>query len=135
MARRAVGGFCSAWSLGSAASGRSSSAAASKGHKDRTVSAPTLSHGRRQWRDHGRAGARRERRRMTLILLVVATLLVTTSLLCFRKRALRQRRAPPTDWRVRLWRDLPQAGLVPVSLRPLYQRPTDQLPPPTPILC
>src|SRR3546814_9050013 len=97
MARRAVGGFCSAWSLGSAASGRSSSAAASKGHKDRTVSAPTLSHGRRQWRDHGRAGARRERRRMTLILLVVATLLVTTSLLCFRKRALRQRRAPRSE--------------------------------------
>src|SRR3546814_19773984 len=59
---------------------------------------------------------------MTLILLVVATLLVTTSLLCFRKRALRQRRAPPTDWRVRLWRDIPPAGLVPVALRPIYER-------------
>src|SRR3546814_3366560 len=63
---------------------------------------------------------------MTLILLVVATLLVTTSLLCFRKRALRQRRAPPTDWRVRLWRDIPQAGLVPVALRPIYERRIEQ---------
>lgn len=63
---------------------------------------------------------------MMLVLLVVAALLATTSLLYWRRRSVRQRRAPPADWRVRLWRDIPQAGIVPVALRPMYEQRIEQ---------
>lgn len=39
-----------------------------------------------------------------------------------RARAPRQRWPLPADWREQLWRDVPQAVVVPQALRPLYER-------------
>lgn len=59
---------------------------------------------------------------MMLTLLMVATVLAAIGLLCLRKREARKRRAPPADWRTRLWRDIPQADIVPAVRRPLYEQ-------------
>jgi Mlc titration factor MtfA (ptsG expression regulator) len=59
---------------------------------------------------------------MMAVLLAIAALSAIVGFLLLQQRAVRRRRAPPADWRERLWRDVPQAALVPPSLRGAYER-------------
>ncbi|HET8883181.1 MAG TPA: M90 family metallopeptidase [Solimonas sp.] len=63
---------------------------------------------------------------MTPALLVIAALFAIIGFIHVRKRSTRRRRAPPADWRVRLWRDIPQAAIVPPPLQAVYEQRVEQ---------